>query len=92
MFSFSNSPLTFIFASVEVWHLLRLLLGGLLGLGASGLPGGSLLLGLLRAADGAHAGNGILADIAAVSVLSALVGNTLVDPMQRSEAPSAPMS
>lgn len=62
-------------------HLLGLLLGGLAGLGATGLGLGGVLLGLLRAADGADAGNGLLAQVGAVVVLGGLVGNTLVDPV-----------
>lgn len=60
--------------------LLRLLSGGLLGLSTPGLLGGSVLLGLLRAADGTDTGNGVLTDISTVAVLSGDVGNTLVDP------------
>lgn len=59
-------------------HLLRLL--SLAGLGTTGLLGGSVLLGELRATDGAHAGNGLLTDVSTVAVLGGLVGNTLVDP------------
>lgn len=59
-------------------HLLRLL--SLAGLGATGLLGGSVLLGELRATDGAHTGNSLLADVSTVAVLGGLVGNTLVDP------------
>jgi len=60
--------------------LLRLLSGGLLGLSTPGLPGRGLLLGLLRAADGADTGNSVLTDVTTVVVLSGDVGNTLVDP------------
>lgn len=60
--------------------LLRVLLGGLAGLGTTGLLGRSVLLGLLGAADGAHTGNSLLAEIGAVAVLGSLVGDTLVDP------------
>lgn len=56
------------------------LLGGLAGSGAAGLGGGGLLLGLLGAAEGAHAGDGLLADISTVAVLGGLAGDTLVDP------------
>lgn len=59
---------------------LLLLLRSLSGLGTPGLPGGSLLLSLLGAADGADTGNSILADISTVSVLGGLAGDTLVDP------------
>lgn len=61
-------------------HLLRVLLGGLAGLGAAGLLGRKVLLGLLGTTDGAHTGNGLLAEVSAVAVLGSLVGNTLVDP------------
>ena len=62
-------------------NLLRLL--GLAGLGATGLLGRSILLGELRAADGAHTGDGLLAKIGTVVVLSGSVGNTLVDPVKQ---------
>lgn len=66
-----------LFPSVNIY-----LLGGLAGLSTTGLGGGGLLLGLLGAADGAHTGNGLLADISAVAVLGGLAGNTLEDPVQ----------
>lgn len=56
-------------------------LGGLAGSGAAGLGGRGLLLGLLGAAEGAHAGDGLLADVSAVAVLGGLAGDTLVDPI-----------
>lgn len=61
-------------------HLLRALLGSLAGLDATGLAGRSVLLGLLGAANGAHTGDGLLANVGTVAVLGSLVGNTLVDP------------
>lgn len=69
----------------EELPLLRLLLGGLPGLSATGLLGGGLLLGLLGTTDGADAGNGVFADISAVAVLSGLAGDTLVDPIQQND-------
>lgn len=66
---------------LKSWHLLRLLLG-LSGFSTAGLLSGSLLLGLLGAANGADAGDSVLTDISAVAVLGSLVGNTLVDPMR----------
>ena len=60
-------------------HLFRLL-GGLLGLLTPKLRGGRVLLGLLRTADGADAGNGVFANVTTVAVLSSEVGNTLVNP------------
>lgn len=60
--------------------LLGVLLGGLTGLGATGLLGRSLLLSLLRAADGADTSDSLLTEIGTVVVLGSLVGNTLVDP------------
>jgi len=67
------------FAITSEKPLLRILLGGLAGLNTTGLGGGGVLLGLLRAADGAHTSNGLLAKIGTVTVLGSLVGNTLVD-------------
>lgn len=61
-------------------RLLGVLLGGLAGLSAAGLLGRKVLLGLLGATDGAHTGNGLLAEVSAVTVLGSLVGNALVDP------------
>ena len=61
-------------------HLLRALLGSLAGLDTAGLAGRSVLLGLLGAANGADAGNGLLANVGTVAVLGSLVGNTLVNP------------
>lgn len=58
-------------------NLLRLL--SLAGLSATGLLSRSILLGELGAADGADTGDGLLAEISTVAVLSSLVGNTLVD-------------
>ena len=62
-------------------NLLRLL--SLAGLSATGLLGRSILLGELGATDGADTGNGLLAEISTVVVLSSLVGNTLVDPEEQ---------
>ena len=69
------------FSSISGTNLLGSL-GGLAGLGATELLGGSILLGDLGAADSADAGNGLLADVSAVAVLGGLVGNTLVDPSE----------
>lgn len=60
-------------------NLLRLL-SSLTGLDTTGLLNRSILLGELRAADGAHTGNSLLTDISTVAVLGGLIGDTLVDP------------
>lgn len=71
-------------------HLLRRgLLSGLLGLGSAELLRGSVLLGLLRAADGADTGNGILTEVTTVAMLSGLIGNALVDPLRKKEESSS---
>lgn len=72
------------------WYpdLFRLLLSGLLGLSSSGLPSRSLLLGLLGAADGANTGDSILTKVSTVTVLGGQVGDTLVDPVQKTVSQS----
>lgn len=61
-------------------HLFRSFLSGLLGLGSSELLCGSILLGLLCAADGADTGDGVLTEVSTVAILCSLIGNALVDP------------
>lgn len=68
-------------------HLLRRLLSGLPSLVTPELRGGSVLLGLLRTADGTDTGNSVLTDVTTVAVLSAEVGNALVDPENPSSQP-----
>lgn len=60
-------------------RLLQVLLRRLPGLGTTELLQGSIVLGLLRAADGTHAGNSLFAEVSTVAMLGGLVGNTLVD-------------
>lgn len=62
--------------------LLRSLLGGLSGLSSTELLSGGIFLGLLRAADGAHTGDGVTTEVTTVAILSGLVGNALVDPLR----------
>lgn len=60
---------------------LLVLLSSLAGLDAAGLAGRGLLLGLLRAADGADTGDGLLTNVGTVTVQGGLGGNTLVNPV-----------
>lgn len=60
-------------------YLLRLL-SGLLGLLATELLGGSVLLGPLGTTDGTDTGDSVLTDVTTVAVLSSDASNTLVDP------------
>lgn len=72
----SYSPICFL-GGME----LLVLLGSPAGLDTAGLAGRGVLLGLLRAADGADTGNGLLTNVGTVTVPGGLGGNTLVDPV-----------
>jgi hypothetical protein len=61
-------------------NTIRLLLLSSLGLSTTELGGRGILLGLLRAAEGADTGDSDLAQVGTVSALSSVAGNALVDP------------